>query len=183
QYVFGFRHLRGVGEPPIAELAGIEKPKQSSAYIAQMVGVLILAVIAIIILGSSANSLFPGLIGKEDTILNTLGLAFNVSVAIKYVLMPVVLIAGLIAVVLTGLQDKLTTDDWKRIGIILIFFAFATIFWMVYEQAGSRPNLFAEHVTNRQIPSFIQPLVDWFQTTFNRLLGNDQITEYPSSWF
>ena len=164
QYVFGFRHLRGVGEPPIAELAGIERPQQSPTYIAQMAGVLVLTIIAIIVLGSYANSLFPSLIGKEDTILNIFGLAFNFSVAIKYVLMPVVLVAGLIAVFLTGLQDKLTIDDWKRIGIILILFAFATIFWMGYEQAGSSLNLFAEQSTNRQITTTWEFPTAWFQS-------------------
>src|SRR6185369_18065369 len=112
----------------------------------------------------SANSLFPGLIGKEDTVLNLAGLTFNFSVAIKYVLMPVVLVAGLIAVFLTGLQDKLTTDDWKRIGIILILFAFATIFWMGYEQAGSSLNLFAEQSTNRQITATWEFPTAWFQS-------------------
>jgi len=116
------------------------------------------------VLGSSANSLFPSLIGKEDTVLNFLGLAFNFSIAIKYVLMPVVLVAGLIAVFLTGLQDKLTTDDWKRIGIILILFAFATIFWMGYEQAGSSLNLFAEQSTNRQITTTWEFPTAWFQS-------------------
>jgi POT family proton-dependent oligopeptide transporter len=184
QYVIGYRNLRGIGEPPVNYFAANpETPKESSSYIAQMVGVVILTVILIIGLGSFADSIFPGLVRKEDTVLNLFGLAFNFSVAIKYILMPVVLIAGLIAVLLTGLQDKLTKDDWKRIGIILVLFVFATIFWMGFEQAGSSLNLFAEHITNRQIPSFIQPLVDWFQTTFSRILGENQITLYPSSWF
>lgn len=164
QYVFGFRHLRGVGESPVDYFAENLTPKQSSSYIAQMATVLVLTIIAIIVLGSYANSLFPSLIGKEDTILNLFGLAFNFSVAIKYVLMPVVLVAGLIAVFLTGLQDKLTTDDWKRIGIILILFAFATIFWMGYEQAGSSLNLFAEQSTNRQITTTWEFPTAWFQS-------------------
>jgi POT family proton-dependent oligopeptide transporter len=54
---------------------------------------------------------------------------------------------------------------------------------MGFEQAGSSLNLFAEKITNREIPEFIQPLVDWFQITFTRLLGDKRITEYPSSWF
>jgi dipeptide/tripeptide permease len=164
QYVLGLRNLRGVGEPPVDYFAENLKPKQSSTYIAQMATVLALTVITIIVLGSSANSLFPSLIGKEDTVLNFLGLAFNFSIAIKYVLMPVVLVAGLIAVFLTGLQDKLTTDDWKRIGIILILFAFATIFWMGYEQAGSSLNLFAEQSTNRQITTTWEFPTAWFQS-------------------
>ena len=164
QYVLGLRNLRGVGEPPVDYFAENLKPKQSSAYIAQMATILALTIITIIVLGSSANSLFPSLIGKEDTVLNFLGLAFNFSIAIKYVLMPVVLVAGLIAVFLTGLQDKLTTDDWKRIGIILILFAFATIFWMGYEQAGSSLNLFAEQSTNRQITTTWEFPTAWFQS-------------------
>ncbi len=163
QYVIGFRNLQGIGEPPVKYFAeSAEKPQENSSYIAKMIGVVILTIVLIIGLGSFVGSIFPGLVGKDDTIINFLGLAFNFSVAIKYVLMPVVLIAGLVAVVLTGLQDKLTKEDWKRIGIIFVLFVFATIFWMGFEQAGSSLNLFAEHVTNRQVT------VTW---------------EFPSAWF
>ncbi len=184
QYVFSYRNLQGLGEPPekqIVENSG--KNQENSLYILLMVGLVVIAGIVIIGLGCLTDSIFPGLVRENDTVLNIFGLAFNFSVAIKYILMPVVLIAGLVAVFLTGLQDKLTKNDWKRIGIILVLFAFATIFWMGFEQAGSSLNLFAEHITDRQIPSFIQPLVDWFQTTFSRLLGDTRILEYPSSWF
>lgn len=165
QYVIGFRNLRGIGEPPVTDFAAnSEKPQESSSYIAQMAGVVVLAIILIIGLGSFANSIFPGLVGKDDVVINILGLAFNFSVAIKYVLMPVVLIAGLIAVFLTGIQDKLTKDDWKRIGIIFVLFVFATIFWMGFEQAGSSLNLFAEHITNRQITATWEFPSAWFQS-------------------
>ncbi|HLA96579.1 MAG TPA: oligopeptide:H+ symporter, partial [Pyrinomonadaceae bacterium] len=165
QYVLGYRHLKGIGDAPVKYFAeNPTAPKESSSYIAQMIGVVIFTIVAIILLASSANVLFPSLIGKEDTILNILGLGFNFSVAIKYVLMPVVLVAGLIAVVLTGLQDKLTTEDWKRIGIIFILFVFATIFWMGFEQAGSSLNLFAEHVTNRQVTTTWEFPSAWFQS-------------------
>jgi POT family proton-dependent oligopeptide transporter len=134
------------------------------------------------VLSSFIGGVFPSLVGKDDNIIH-IGLNIDLSVAIKYVLMPVVLVAGLIAVFLTGIQDKLTRDDWKRMGIILVLFAFATIFWMGFEQAGSSLNLFAETITNRQIHSFLQPVVDWFQTSLPRLLGNKRITEYPTAWF
>lgn len=184
QYVIGFRNLRGVGEPPVNILSEtIGKPKESSSYIAQMAGVAVFAVVAIIILSSFVGNMFPSLLGKDDNVINLVGLAVNLSVAIKYVLMPVVLVAGLIAVFLTGIQDKLTKDDWKRMGIIFVLFAFATIFWMGFEQAGSSLNLFAEQITNRQIHSFLQPVVDWFQTSLPRLLGNERITQYPTTWF
>jgi POT family proton-dependent oligopeptide transporter len=92
------------------------------------------------------------------------GLTINFSIGIKYVLMPVVLVAGLIAVFLTGLQDKLTTDDWKRIGIILVLFVFATVFWMGFEQAGSSLNLFADQITNRFITATREIPTAWFQS-------------------
>jgi POT family proton-dependent oligopeptide transporter len=165
QYVFGFPHLRGVGEPPVDHFAGSqEKPKESSAYVIQMIALIVATVLAIIILSSFAGSVFPSLNAKDDLTLNLFGLVCNVSIAIKFVLMPVVLVAGLIAVFLTGLQDKLTKDDWKRIGIILVLFVFATVFWMGYEQAGSSLNLFAEQMTNRQITATWEFPTAWFQS-------------------
>ena len=165
QYVIGYRNLEGIGEPPAVLVAEPhEKPGENSGYIAQMLSVVVLAIIAIIILSSLAGSVFPSLLGKDDNIINILGLAFNFSVAIKYVLMPVVLVAGLIAVFLTGLQDKLTKDDWKRIGIIFVLFIFATIFWMGFEQAGSSLNLFADQITNRQLTSTWEVPTAWFQS-------------------
>ena len=114
-----------------------------------MAAVVVFTILAIIVLGSSVGSVFPSIVGTDDTCLNIFGLPFNFSVAIKYVLMPVVLVAGLVAVFLTGVQDRLTNDDWKRIGIIIVLFVFATIFWMGFEQAGSSLNLFAHQITNR----------------------------------
>ena len=165
QYVFGFGNLRGVGEAPVSveDDAG-DKPGQNSMYIAAMLTLLILAIVVIVSLGCTPDLWFPSLVGKGDTVLNVFGLAFNFSVTIKYILMPVVLIAGLIAVFLTGLQDRLTTDDWKRIGIIFVLFVFATIFWMGYEQAGSSLNLFAEHMTNRQMTATWEFPSEWFQS-------------------
>ncbi|HEV7699630.1 MAG TPA: peptide MFS transporter [Pyrinomonadaceae bacterium] len=165
QYFFGLRNLAGVGDAP-AEIAADPSaaPKQNTGYIAQMVTVVILTVIAIIAISSFVGNLFPSIVGKDDNIVNIAGLVFNFSVAIKYVLMPTVLVAGLIAVLLTGLQDKLTRDDWKRIGIILVLFVFATIFWMGFEQAGSSLNLFADQITNRFITATREIPTAWFQS-------------------
>ena len=41
----------------------------------------------------------------------------------------------------------LTADEWKRIGAVVVFFLFATLFWGAYEQAGSTLNLFADRYT------------------------------------
>ena len=58
---------------------------------------------------------------------------------------------------------RLTADDWKRIGAIVVFFIFATIFWGAYEQAGSTLNLFADRYTRLSIAGFSFPS-SWFQS-------------------
>src|SRR6185503_4766578 len=37
--------------------------------------------------------------------------------------------------------------EWKRMGVIVIFFLFASLFWGAYEQAGSTLTLFADRYT------------------------------------
>jgi POT family proton-dependent oligopeptide transporter len=143
QYVIGKRHLEGVGAPPEkGQLAedGSLLPDMSSAYIAQMVAIVIIA--AILIAGSAY--------------------LYGFDTALSYVLMPVVLLAGLIGVLLTGMQDKLSIDDWKRLGVITILFAFSTIFWMGFEQAATSLNLFAEKMTEKSIFGFAFP-ASWLQ--------------------
>jgi POT family proton-dependent oligopeptide transporter len=162
QFVIGSKNLEGVGEAPTA--ASKSETPQSPTYIAQMVGVLVLIIVAIILVSSFVGSIFPSILNKDDVIWNIFGLAFNFSVAVKYVLMPTFLVGGLIAVFLTGLQDRLSRDDWKRIGIILVLFVFATIFWMGFEQAGSSLNLFADQITNRFITATREIPTAWFQS-------------------
>ena len=44
-----------------------------------------------------------------------------------------------------------TTDEWKRIGAVVLFFVFASLFWGAYEQAGSTLSLFADRYTRLSI--------------------------------
>ncbi|HEU4951926.1 MAG TPA: peptide MFS transporter [Holophagaceae bacterium] len=45
-------------------------------------------------------------------------------------------------------EVDLTPEEWKRLAVVMILFVFATLFWAVYEQAGSTLNLFADkHVS------------------------------------
>ena len=44
-----------------------------------------------------------------------------------------------------------TAVDWKRIGAIVVFFLFATLFWGAYEQAGSTLNLFTDRYVNLEL--------------------------------
>src|SRR5437588_10641341 len=145
QYILGRERLRNVGEPPSQrrrDMSPLEtRPSNfSPAYIVQMIVVVVLAVAVII------------------------GATFvrDFSFALKYVLMPTVLVAGLIAVLLTGMQDKLTLTDWKRLATIFVLFLFSMVFWMGFEQASTSFNAFAEKLTNRTIFGWEFP-ASWLQ--------------------
>ncbi len=131
QYVVGKKKLANVGLPPNQNprLAGEQQSSFSTAYLAQMFGIIVAAVVVV---GGAA-------------------LIYGVLTAITYVLMPVVVVAGLAAVILTGMQDNLSLADWKRIGVIMILFTFSTIFWMGFEQASTSLNAFADKLTTTNL--------------------------------
>src|ERR1051325_3026864 len=145
QYVVGRERLRHVGEPPketsrdMSPLA-TEHSNFSTAYVVKLIVLLVLAV-----------GVVAGVSYSRD-------FAF----ALKYVLMPTVLVAGLIAVLLTGMQDKLTATDWKRLATIFVLFLFSMVFWMGFEQASTSFNAFAEKLTNRSIFGWQFP-ASWLQ--------------------
>ncbi len=56
-----------------------------------------------------------------------------------------------------------TATEWKRIGAVVIFFVFASLFWGAYEQAGSTLNLFADRFTRLSLFGFSFPS-SWFQS-------------------
>lgn len=54
-----------------------------------------------------------------------------------------------------------TAGDWKRIAAVVVFFAFASLFWGAYEQAGSTLNLFADRYV--RLEAFgIKLYASWF---------------------
>ena len=57
----------------------------------------------------------------------------------------------------------LTTDEKKRIGVIVVLFLFATIFWSAFEQAPTSLNLFARDFTDRTIGGWEVPTL-WLQS-------------------
>jgi POT family proton-dependent oligopeptide transporter len=127
QYLWGGRNLAGAGEVRVdPDASGKEKTQLSTLYIIEMIA---LAVIATIIVVFSVYT-------------------WDFDFAMSYILMPTVLIAGLIGVLLSGMQDRLSGDDWKRLGVIIILFVFSTIFWMGFEQAATSLNLFARDMTD-----------------------------------
>jgi POT family proton-dependent oligopeptide transporter len=57
----------------------------------------------------------------------------------------------------------LNGDEKKRIGVIVILFLFATIFWSAFEQAPTSLNLFARDYTNRMLFGWEMPTL-WLQS-------------------
>ncbi|MBV9215997.1 MAG: peptide MFS transporter, partial [Acidobacteria bacterium] len=143
QYVIGRRNLANVGLPPAPEVKnekGETAKAVSGGYVAVMVAIVALAVV----------------------IVASVAFAFGLPFALKYVLMPVVVVSGLIAVLVTGMQDRLTFDDWKRLGVIMVLFSFSTVFWMGFEQASTSFNAFADKLTDNSIFGWQFP-ASWLQ--------------------
>lgn len=139
QYVLGKKKLEGVGEPPVK--SATDASAVTPVYLVQ-VGVVVAVSIAALLFCYSS---------------------YGFDFAIKKALIPILVVAGLIVVIFTGMQDKLSATDWKRLGIIVILFLFAALFWAGFEQAGSSFNLFAEQLTERTVGNFEIPSA-WFQS-------------------
>src|SRR5437762_13739011 len=61
----------------------------------------------------------------------------------------------------TGPAGGFTPGDWKRRTAVVVFFAFASLFWGAYEQAGSTLNLFADRYVHLELLG-IQLYASWF---------------------
>ena len=48
-------------------------------------------------------------------------------------------------------SKQLTTDEWKRVGAIFVFFLFTILFWGAYEQKGASLNLFAKDLVRTEV--------------------------------
>src|SRR5687768_8279477 len=57
----------------------------------------------------------------------------------------------------------LTSDEKKRVAVIVVLFLFATIFWAAFEQAPTSLNLFARDYTDRTIGGWEMPTL-WLQS-------------------
>jgi POT family proton-dependent oligopeptide transporter len=60
-------------------------------------------------------------------------------------------------------MGKLSTEEKKRVAVIVVLFAFAAIFWSAFEQAPTALNLFARDFTDRNVGGFQVPAT-WFQS-------------------
>jgi len=86
----------------------------------------------------------------------------NASGIAKYMTYAMVtMAAGFFAFVF--LLGKLSTEEKKRVAVIVVLFAFAAIFWSAFEQAPTALNLFARDFTDRTVGGFEIPAT-WFQS-------------------
>ncbi len=65
--------------------------------------------------------------------------------------------------VTTGGEGLLTKEEWKRMGAIVVLFAFTIMFWAAYEQKGASLNLFAKNLVDTQIFGWQFP-ASWLQS-------------------
>jgi POT family proton-dependent oligopeptide transporter len=66
-------------------------------------------------------------------------------------------------VVWTLRASGFTREERRQLGVVLVLFAAAAVFWSVFEQAGSTLNLFAERSTQSELMGFAFP-ASWFQS-------------------
>jgi POT family proton-dependent oligopeptide transporter len=77
----------------------------------------------------------------------------------SYVMLAMALIYFVYLLFMAGLN----TDEKKRVGVIMVLFLFAAIFWSAFEQAPTSLNLFAQDFTNRTIFGWEMPTL-WLQS-------------------
>jgi POT family proton-dependent oligopeptide transporter len=138
QYVVGGRHLRDVGRTPGHPLLDAERTR-ALRRIGVAAGGAVLFVALLVVTG-----LFT-----VDNVVNLLTL---VTVAVTVVYFARIL-----------LDKRLSDDERSRMRAYLWLFVFAAAFWLIYDQAGSVLNTFADDQTNRDVGGFRFP-ASWLQS-------------------
>ncbi len=143
QYKMTENYLKGAGAEP-ESTGDLEKDR----LIKNKIRIYLLAFVALV-------SIFLILLLTKTVIIDPVSLA-NVS---SYIILGSVVLYFLY--IFTGVS--LTTDERKKIGMILVLFFFSAVFWSGFEQAGSSLNLFAERYTDRMIGGWEMP-ASWLQS-------------------
>jgi proton-dependent oligopeptide transporter, POT family len=138
QYVLGGRRLEGVGLTAHKPLSDPER-RTVLRWTLIVAGIVIVAAVVDVAAGTF----------RREHVVNLLT-AMAVIVPVLYFL--------------KMFRDRsLTTQERSRVGAYVWIFIGATLFWMIYDQAGSLLNLFAENDVDREIGSFTIPTA-WFQS-------------------
>jgi len=144
--VFHFRSpatLGPIGSEPSRDADPARQAGQLRLVKSAVAAFLVVLLTVIVLAGSGVVTIDPVSIGEKMTIV-------LVSIGAAY-------FAYIFAL------GGLSTDEMKRMGIIVILFAFSAIFWGAFEQAPTSLNLFANDFTDREFGSFTMPAT-WFQT-------------------
>ena len=140
QYVLGSRNLRDTGLQPAP---GTPEQRAKWRRQAQISAGILVALVLIVGVGG-----YTGVVPVSAT-----------QVADAAGVFLLLVIAGFFGWMYTS--SEWTPDERKRLYVIGVLFLAASLFWSVFEQAGSTLNLFAD------------------RNTYNNVLGFD----FPSSWF
>ncbi len=143
QYWAGGRHLGEAGRHPTPA----ESEARQRSLVRRMWTALAVAAVGV---GVVAALSLSGVIAlRAQAISDAFGLALLMAV-----------IAVFVWLLLGG---SWTAEERKRLVVVLVLFLASTVFWAVFEQAGSTLNLFAERSTDKQILGFAVP-ASWFQS-------------------
>jgi POT family proton-dependent oligopeptide transporter len=135
QYLITARHLGEAGLHP-APAADVEEGAQRKRRLRQALAVLIAVVSAAALL-----QLTGALAITAEALSDALGTALLLVVALF----------------------RWTPEEKKRLIVVGVLFAAASLFWAIYEQAGSTLNLFAERNTDKHLFGFAFP-ASWMQS-------------------
>ncbi len=141
----GAMYLKGLGEAPDKSLKSADH--NETAHPAQkklgygLLALLVVFLTTLQLTGTIDLTSAQGLAQATGIII--------VSVALFYFLF--ILIAG-----------GLTPEEKRRVGVLVIFFIAAALFWSGFEQAGTSLQIFAERHTHRTLGTFEVPS-SWFQ--------------------
>jgi POT family proton-dependent oligopeptide transporter len=108
-------------------------------------------------------SLIAGAVIAAIVLLASIGLVPIDPVRIAESMTAVILSMALLYFAYVFIAGGLNSDEKKRIGVIVVLFLFAVVFWSAFEQAPTSLNLFARDFTDRVVFGWEMPTL-WLQS-------------------
>jgi proton-dependent oligopeptide transporter, POT family len=143
QYLRGWKHLGDAGMHPVQPEDPTERARQRRQL---RIGILVVAVVVGLVAGGSATGALPI---TAERVANVFGVLLLITT--------VAFFGWMFAL------GRWTPEERKRLLVVLVLFVAATIFWSVFEQAGSTLNLFAQRNTHTVALGYAFPPA-WFQS-------------------
>ncbi len=143
QYLRGWKYLGDVGMHPVRPESPEEQAKQRRHL---RLGIAMVTAIVVIVAGGSGTGALPI---TARLVANAFGVLLLVTTVLFF--------GWMFAL------GKWTRAERKRLVVVLVLFVAASIFWSVFEQAGSTLNLFAQRNTNTVALGYKFP-PSWFQS-------------------